>query len=518
MSDLTPSETQTQLDRYDRLIQYLGDLSRRIAESTSLDESLLLALDAAAQLTGAISARLVLDGTRCFHFGLQDDRLFAADSIVHERCQAQAPMRHLLLNPVRADLPLAELQSVFVMIVAYPLQLHGGSVATLWLGFDAEPQFDDQVETLLDLLINQATIALNVALVNEAARAEHERLTALLVNDFEPIVIVDTDYRIRVFNPAAESLFDMRVDDAIGQPFEEVISSKALVDMLHVGTEAPADIEYASADGRTFSPHVAEVRSENQTLRGWLLVLRDVTRFKRLSENMSDFLHTVSHDIRSPLTAAKGFLDMIAMVGSVNEKQERFIGKILSSINDMTNLVEKVLDAGRLDPEMDAYDIRREPCDPSQIVNKVVSTLNSPAQEKGIALAAEVAPDVPIMNIDELMIERAMMNLVENAIKYTPDGGEVEVAARISDDNLVLSVSDNGYGIALEDQKRLFARGERIRRKEHKGIRGSGLGLFIVSNVARKHQGYATLDSVVGEGSTFSITIPLDGENLVGGQ
>jgi signal transduction histidine kinase len=217
------------------------------------------------------------------------------------------------------------------------------------------------------------------------------------------------------------------------------------------------------------------------------------------------------------MTAAKGFVDMLTMVGPANEKQEQFIGKILTSIMDMTNLVEKVLDAGRLDPDMPVYEIKRETSDPSAIVTKVVSTLSNTAEQKEIKLDAKVANNVPIMNLDEMMIERALLNLVENAIKYTPEGGEVLAECKIEGEDLIFAVHDNGLGISPEDQSRLFERGERIRRQEHKRIRGSGLGLFIVANVARKHGGDAWVESELDKGSSFFISIPLSRNNAFGG-
>ncbi|KAB2857101.1 MAG: GHKL domain-containing protein, partial [Anaerolineae bacterium] len=322
------------------------------------------------------------------------------------------------------------------------------------------------------------------------------------------------------FNPAAEALFQVTAKAAVGQPFKNIIKSETLLKLVYPDEQNDGIeniVEYVAPDGRIFAPHVSEVIGENGNTDGWLLAVRDVSRFKRLNENMSTFLHTVSHDLRSPLTAAKGYLDMLPMVGEVNDKQETMMGKIVTSIQDMTNLVEKVLDAGRLDPMMGTYQLRRESIDPSEIISKVVSTLSSAAQKKQINLRSRSASNIPIMYLDEMMIGRALQNLVENAIKYTPENGEVTVEVEMKNDTLIFAVTDNGLGIAPEDQQRLFERGERVRRKEHKGISGSGLGLFIVRNVAQQHGGDAQVQSEEGKGSRFEILIPLTDENLRGG-
>lgn len=493
--------------------------TQAMAASLPLDEVMSLILDQIAIITTASVVRLVLvraNETVTFAAGLTDERLPSVDAPLFEYAVDQAGAT--IIKDFNTISGLSAFADSLNAVVVVPLTLqHDEQHAVIWLGYATDPQLEGDIVSVINVFALQAVISLNQSYAALMAEAQQEHHFALLANDVEPIVIVDKHYRIQVINPAAMSLFDIAEATSIGQPVDAMIDNAQLVEMLKAGFDAPTDVEFTASNGMTFSPHVSSVMSEEGDLRGWLLVLRDVTRFKNLSENMSNFLHTVSHDIRSPMTAAKGYVDMLRMIGEVNDKQEIFIGKILTSINDMTNLVEKVLDAGRLDPEMDVYEIRRETTDPSAIVQKVVSTLSNAADQKKIRLTYEVSPQVPIMNIDELMTERAITNLVENAIKYTPEGGTVHVSAKIEDDMLVMAVSDNGYGITAEDQQRLFERGERVRRKEHKGIRGSGLGLFIVRNVARKHGGFATVESEVGEGSTFSISIPLVGENLVGG-
>lgn len=502
-------------------MQLLLNLSQYIAAGSPLEHIIPIALDGMASIQGAVVARLVLvrpSKTLVFASGLEHQDLPSVDIPLHLHVQKLGAITFNDLNAVDGALPFAPFEDEFESVVSFPLDLQDESQqATVWLAFDRAEGLQESDYDIVNLLAMQIVIALNNNFMAEMAEIEREQRMALLKNDTEPIIFVDTSHIIQVFNPAAQTLFSINENEAIGRPYNEVITSTVLQEMLAAGAEAPKDIEFTADNDMTFSPNLIPVYSESGVLRGWLMVLRDVTRFKNLSENMSNFLHTVSHDIRSPMTAAKGYVDMLRMVGEVNERQTAFIEKILTSINDMTNLVEKVLDAGRLDPEMDVYEIRRETTDPSAIIQKVVSTLSSLAALKKITLTSEVAPNVPIMYIDELMTERAMMNLAENAIKYSPEGGKVHLSAKVEDEMLVFAVSDNGYGISDEDQERLFERGQRVRRKEHKGIRGSGLGLFIVRNVARKHKGFANVESYVGKGSTFSISIPLIQENLVGG-
>lgn len=240
--------------------------------------------------------------------------------------------------------------------------------------------------------------------------------------------------------------------------------------------------------------------------------------FQKLNRNQSEFMRIVSHDLRSPLTSMQGFASMLelGLVGDMNEKQKHFVTKILAGITQMTALVDNIQDAGRYDPETGFYDLTRSPCDLREIVRKIVENHLVPA-EKALSISVSAADDVPIINADANMLERAIINLFDNAVKYTPDGGKIQVGVKKKEDDVIVFVSDTGLGISLEGQQHLFERHVRIAREEHKRIKGSGLGLFIVRSVAQRHGGDAWVESKEGAGSTFYLSIPLQGPNLVSG-
>jgi signal transduction histidine kinase len=246
---------------------------------------------------------------------------------------------------------------------------------------------------------------------------------------------------------------------------------------------------------------------------------RALARHERLMRNQSEFTRIVSHDLRSPLTSMQGFASMLEsqMMGEMNEKQAHFVEKILAGIAQMTSLVDNIQDAGRYDPETGFYEMERTHCDLIEIAHRIVSNHLVPAEKGELTLTVNAASDVPIINADSNMIERALTNLVDNAIKYTPNGGSIEVRVHRRGDDVVLSVRDNGLGISPEHQKHLFERHVRIPRKEHKKVKGTGLGLFIVRSVAQRHGGKAWVESVEGNGSEFCMSIPLNGPNLIGG-
>ncbi|MBC7869249.1 MAG: HAMP domain-containing histidine kinase [Chitinophagaceae bacterium] len=228
-------------------------------------------------------------------------------------------------------------------------------------------------------------------------------------------------------------------------------------------------------------------------------------------------MRIVSHDLRSPLTSIQGFASMLEQgtVGDINERQAHFVEKILSGVNQMTLLVDNFQDAGRYDPETGFYEMERSHCDLTEMVSRIIKNYLVPAEKQELSVSAVISDDVPIISADVNMLERAIINLVDNAIKYTPNGGKVEVGVRRRNDQVIVSVKDSGLGISAEHQKMLFERHFRIPRREHKKVKGSGLGLFIVRSVAQRHGGQAWVESVEGQGSTFFISIPLDSANSI---
>ena len=243
--------------------------------------------------------------------------------------------------------------------------------------------------------------------------------------------------------------------------------------------------------------------------------VRTLARQEMLSRNQSEFMRIVSHDLRSPLTSMQGFGSMLesGMVGDMNDKQMHFVEKILSGIEQMTSLVENIQDAGRYDPETGFYEMERSQCDLIDMVERIVENHLVPAEKQELTIQSNIAPDVPIVYVDQTMLERAITNLVDNAIKYTPNGGTIEVGLNRDEHMLVISVHDSGLGISPDNQKMLFERHVRIPRAEHKRVKGSGLGLFIVRSVAQRHGGNAWVESTEGDGSTFFISLPLDEAN-----
>jgi signal transduction histidine kinase len=239
---------------------------------------------------------------------------------------------------------------------------------------------------------------------------------------------------------------------------------------------------------------------------GRVVTLRDITYLKELDQMKSDFVNTVSHDLRSPLTYMRGYTTMIPMVGELSEKQRGFVERILSGIDQMTDLIDDLLDIGKIEA---GVGIQMEECLLPTIIQAVVDDLGLGASQQDVDLQAHLSADTPPTLGDTTLIRQAIKNLIENAVKYTPGPGRVDVGLLRQGNQLVVAVQDTGIGIAPEHQGRLFEKFYRIRRRDTVHIRGTGLGLAIVKSIADQHGGRVWVESKLNQGSTFYFSLPL---------
>ncbi len=390
-------------------------------------------------------------------------------------------------------------------LLVQPVRVPNGYYGRLLLTFPKARVADDAEREFIESLADCLAIV--------AARAEQDQQRSLALsgvfNVVDPLLILDVLGRLVLANPAAEALFGGAT--MTGNAVADIVQSEDLIAFV-AGERALS--EWVSGE-KTFVPHVQAALDTAEQPTGWILTLHDITRFKKLNRNQHEFISIVSHDIRSPMTTIRGFGEMLSNSKGLDEQQKYHISKVMSGITQITSLLDNIQDAGRFDPETGFYDMTRVHCDLDELAHRIVDNHLLPAEKQELTVRVNVADDVPIINADKVMLERALTNLIDNAIKYTPNGSKVEVSMVVKDNSVVIGVHDNGLGISPENQKLLFQRHFRIARKEHRKIKGSGLGLFIVKSVAQRHGGDAWVESVEGQGTTFFFSIPLEGKNLV---
>jgi signal transduction histidine kinase len=240
---------------------------------------------------------------------------------------------------------------------------------------------------------------------------------------------------------------------------------------------------------------------------GRVCVMRDITHFRELDTLKSEFVATVSHDLRSPLTMLKGYTTMLEMVGELNEQQSHYMKHIKDSVDNMSHLVNNLLDLRRIEA---GIDLRLEMLPVHNLVAKVTNGLQGQATQKRVQLSLQIpSQTVPLIEADSALLQQALHNLIENAIKYTDARGVVQVSVYTRQNGMIFEVSDTGIGIAPVDQSRLFEKfyrgGQSAPNKQH----GSGLGLAIVKSIAQRHNGDVWVKSQLGKGSSFYLMIPL---------
>ena len=334
-------------------------------------------------------------------------------------------------------------------------------------------------------------------------------LDDLLSSPFDPLVLLDEAGTLRAFNRAADNLFGLAAFR--GAPSETISALDPVRAVL--GQTAGGFPVWDAPAGRSFLIQPAAAPSGGQ-----LVLLRDVTDWRQLNIKLSDLMHIVSHDLRTPLTAIKSYADMLvdSYFGEMSPEQQVALEKLTLGIYGMVSLVDNLQAADRFDARKGLYKTEREPVDVGQIAQKVVDALQLPAEIQDITLELDVDPAVPIMRADPLMLERALANLAENALKYSPEGTKIVLRITSDSDSVLFAVTDQGRGIAPEDHVRIFERGVRIDQQGQKRVRGSGLGLFVVQSVAQRHGGTAWVESALDKGSTFYLKLPIRGEATIG--
>jgi signal transduction histidine kinase len=294
----------------------------------------------------------------------------------------------------------------------------------------------------------------------------------------------------------------------VGRAVSDVVDDSIVVGLLtEHGDPVVRTAEVLLPDGRTLYASASSIASGDGVRIGRVAVLRDITHLKELDSMKSEFVNTVSHDLRSPLTYMRGYVTMIPMIGSLASKQQEYLDKIMGGIEQMTALIDDLLDLGRIEA---GVGLVREEVSMADVARDAIESMQSHAITRQTALDLDsVAPGR--LHGDRQLLKHAVANLIDNAIKYTPSGGWVKVGIEERDGWVIVRVTDNGIGIATADQPRLFEKFYRIKRRDTLDVKGTGLGLAIVKSIAEWHQGRVWVESQVGRGSTFYIALPADG-------
>ena len=507
---------QSRQQRLDELSLLLG-ISHDVSNSMDISQSMPIILRGAVKGTGAVGARVIVinpSGGRPLTFGIGP----AADSMAAFDRQVMSQMRHkrelILTTPdrVRSGIALTNDEPIPApCLIVMTLNSQDRFQGILWVAYNQANSVGTAERNLLRTLSGQASILVENARLFATAEGGRRRLAAVLASTSEAVIVTDQTDRILLINRALEQIFNVKANKVIGRPITQVIDHSTLVQALTGEDKHSRHLEIPTSDGRTYYTSISTIYNNDGQMLGRVAVLHDVTHFKEIDEMKSDFVSTVSHDLRSPLTFMRGYATMLPMAGDFNDKQEDYTSKILRGIDQMSKLVDDLLDLGRLESgnEMPKVTVRVD-----SLLREVVHEHGQHAQSNGIALQMELEPDMPTIKGDPALLRQAVANLVVNGIKYAPDSGPMYLRAERQNGEIVISVADNGPGIPQQEQMRLFEKFYRAQQRGTENVKGSGLGLAIVKSVVERHGGRVWCRSQTGQGSTFYLSLPVAEEQV----
>ena len=370
---------------------------------------------------------------------------------------------------------------------------------------------DDEIGTLARAF---ETMRTRVAAMTTSLRDERDVLDAVLESAGDGILMVAPDGMPVVANRHwTELVGQPTLEAAAGLRRVETASAGAADDFEHVAARWLADPEHVAAADferpepyQRFRVYSAPVRDHGGAILGRIVVLRDVTRETEAERTRSALIASVSHELRSPLTAISGYTDTLLHDGPWDDTTQReFLEVVSLSAARLAALVDNLLDAATL--EAGAMRLQREPVRVERIAERVLAARRLLAGT--CTLHLETRPGLPLADADPLRVEQVLANLVDNAIKYSPAGGAIRVRlSRTDDDMLSVSVSDEGLGIPAEHLPHLFERFYRVDSRT-RSVKGAGLGLYICRSLVESHGGHIWVQSQPGRGSTFAFTLPV---------
>jgi two-component system, OmpR family, phosphate regulon sensor histidine kinase PhoR len=359
--------------------------------------------------------------------------------------------------------------------------------------------------------------------MNQMARDLEERIRAVvrqrnetravLSSMVEGVIALDREERILHLNEAAARLLDKPTDFLQGRSIQEVMRNRDLHHLVHAtlseGANTQGDITLYQDGDRIFNIRCTLLRDPDGGSKGALLVINDVTQLRRLENMRSEFAANVSHEIKTPLTAIQGFVETLHQ-GAVDDPAEvdRFLGIIQKHVRRLATIIDDLMYLSRLEQDGEARRLTLANNPVAEVIRTAVGLCRTKADEKRITVEL-VCEEGLTAAMDTELMEQAVVNLLDNAIKYSPAGSRIEVEARRNQQEISIHVRDQGMGIPARHLPRLFERFYRVDKARSRNMGGTGLGLAIVKHIVQAHGGRVTVESTRQRGSTFTLHLPL---------
>lgn len=376
----------------------------------------------------------------------------------------------------------------------------------------SDPDDSYEINSLVKSL-NEMALKLG-HLFNKTERQRNER-EAILEGMSEGVLSVYMDNHIFHWNRAVCRFFDVPYTDHYkGLPLVEIFRNKQIHDMVDFikSSNGVIEEEITLANNKILQVHGNILKKNDGTDLCVLMVFTDITKIRLLENHRKEFVANVSHELRTPLTSISGYVDTL-LEGEVNseEMQKKFLSTVKRNSDRLHRIIEDLLALSELDLENENNEIKLDKITISNLLEGAVSHIEEKATKKNTEITIEVPEDRPLQ-VNIRLIEQAISNLIDNAVKYSGENAKVQVKSSIDHQNqwVTIKIIDNGPGIPKDHQERLFERFYSVNKARSRELGGSGLGLSIVKNIILAHRGNVSVESEVGKGSVFSITLPMD--------
>ncbi|WP_223591034.1 two-component system histidine kinase PnpS [Neobacillus bataviensis] len=354
-------------------------------------------------------------------------------------------------------------------------------------------------------------LAQNLQELVKTQEMQHDRLKVLIENMGAGLVFIDSRGYINLINKGFIDIFQVSPSDYLNKLYYEVIEEEEISGLIAevFRTEKKVNKQILIPlfiERKYFVVYGVPIIGTNNVWKGVLLVFHDITELKKLEQMRKDFVANVSHELKTPVTSIKGFAETL-LDGAMNNKEtlEAFLSIILKESDRLQTLIQELLDLSKI--EQQGFQLAMQDLDLYTLLEEVITLLNGKAQTKGIHLELISKQQQVIIKGDVDRLKQVFINLIANAITYTPAGGEVKVILIEHGENVRIHVKDSGVGIKKEEIPRIFERFYRVDRARSRNSGGTGLGLAIVKHLIEAHHGQISVRSELGEGSEFIIEL-----------
>jgi PAS domain S-box-containing protein len=395
-----------------------------------------------------------------------------------------------------------------------PLVAAGNLIGVLMLGPKlSEQPYTSGEELTLDTLANQTAVAIANARLFSETLAEKERTATIVEQAFAGIILLDCDLKIVGLNPATEAIIDCTQAQVMGMPLRAVLGEGIL--------DEKSSLRKAMATGERVAPREEVLNFADRRrdvllgvapLRdGYLLSLADITQLKEVDRLKSDIVANVSHEFRTPLAIIKAYAELLMddQQGERAESRHEYLSIIDAETDRLASMVSGLLDLARLEAGRGA--VIMAPTNLGEVVTEVVKMLQTQARLHNLVLNIDVSRDLPLLRANRELLVTIIRNLLGNAVKFSPDGGRVDVSVRQQGNSVIFKVADQGIGISEDDMPHLFEKFYRGAAAKAAGIRGTGLGLVLTKQAVEVHGGTISVVSQLGQGTCFTLILPADG-------